>query len=155
MYAQDTSIDQVMPWPGFGYNGTGAGNHHFQGFFNKTSCGPIPLNAAKAWYLQGKLVTETSQRVQVDGSSPDGFAALAGASTSGTQVQVLLNNYQFDYDVVTEITAGMVSKNFMLCDYRLTVAEYQTTLGSYLECIRFSLPPTSRKWTYVSPGCIP
>lgn len=113
MYAQDTSIDQVLPWPGFGYNGTGAGNHHFQGFFNKTSSGPIPLNVAKAWYLQGKLVTETSQRVKIDGSSTDGFAALAGTSTNGTQVQVLLNNYQFDHDIATEITAKMVSKNLI------------------------------------------
>ncbi|KAL3462521.1 hypothetical protein BJX64DRAFT_288210 [Aspergillus heterothallicus] len=108
MFAQDTSIDQVLPWPGFGYNGTGAGGQPFQGFFKRSPSGPIPLNAAKAWLLQAKLVTETANRVKVAGSSEDGFAALAGVSTNRTKVQVLLNNYQFDYDIATEITAQMV-----------------------------------------------
>lgn len=109
MFAQDTSIDQVLPWPGFGYNGTGAGNHPFQGFFERRSSGPIPLNVAKSWLLQGKLVTETNNRVKVVGSSEDGFAVLAGVSTDRTKVQILLNNYQFDFDIATEITAQMVS----------------------------------------------
>ncbi|KAJ9246967.1 hypothetical protein DTO207G8_8427 [Paecilomyces variotii] len=108
IYAQDTSIEQALPWPGFGYNGTGADDQPFQGFFNRSSSGPIPLNVAKAWLLQGKLVTETSHRVKVNGSSEDGFAALAGISTDRTKVQVLLNNYQFDYDIAREITTKMV-----------------------------------------------
>ncbi|KAL3440141.1 hypothetical protein BJX65DRAFT_316954 [Aspergillus insuetus] len=108
MFAQDTSIDQVLPWPGIGYNGTGAGDQPFQGFFKRSSSGPIPLNAAKAWLLQAKLVTETANRIKVVGSSEDGFAALAGVSTNRTKVQILLNNYQFDYDIATEITAQMV-----------------------------------------------
>ncbi|PTU22259.1 hypothetical protein P175DRAFT_0529297 [Aspergillus ochraceoroseus IBT 24754] len=109
MYAQDTTIDQVLPWPGLGYNGTGAGKQPFQGFFNRSSSGPIPLNAAKAWFLQGKLVTETSHRVKVDGSSEDGFAALAGVSTKDKKLQILLNNYQLDYDIAKQITAQMAS----------------------------------------------
>lgn len=108
MFAQDTSIEQVLPWPGFGYNGTGAGDQPFQGFFQRSPTGPIPLNAAKAWFLQGKLVTETKHRVKVVGSSEDGFAVLAGVSTNRTKVQILLNNYQLDYNIATEITAQMV-----------------------------------------------
>ncbi|KAL4789336.1 hypothetical protein BDV19DRAFT_395154 [Aspergillus venezuelensis] len=107
MFAQDTSIDQVLPWPGFGYNGTGAGGQPFPGFFNRSSSGPVPLNAAKAWKLQGKLVTETRNRLNVTGSSEDGFAALAGVSSDASKVQVLLNNYQFDFDIATEITAQL------------------------------------------------
>lgn len=99
-----------MPWPGFGYNGTGAGNQPFPGFFNKSAAGtPIPLNAAKALLLQAKLVTETPYRVAVDGSSEDGFAVLAGHSADHTKVQVLLNNYQLDYDIVREVTSQIVS----------------------------------------------
>jgi hypothetical protein len=47
--------------------------------------------------------------VKVIGSSADGFAALAGISTDRTKVQTLLNNYQFDFDIATEITAQIVS----------------------------------------------
>jgi hypothetical protein len=109
MYAQDTSIAQALPWPGFGYNGTGAGNQPFQGFFQRSSTGPIPLNAARAWYLQGQLVTQTPSRLKVYGHSEDGFAAIAGRSPDGKKVQVLLNNYQFDYNIAKEITTQMVS----------------------------------------------
>lgn len=110
MFAQDTTIDQVLPWPGFGYNGTGAGDQPFHGFFNRSSSGPIPLNAAKAWLLQGKLVTQTPNRVKVVGSSADGFGALAGVSVDHAKVQVLLNNFQLNYNIATEITAQMVSQ---------------------------------------------
>ncbi|CAI7633555.1 unnamed protein product [Penicillium palitans] len=108
MFAQDTSVDQVLPWPGFGYNGTGAGDQPFKGSFNRSSSGPIPLNVAKAWFLQGKLVTDTKNRMNVFGSSEDGFAALAGISDDRTKVQILLNNYQFDFDIATEITTQMI-----------------------------------------------
>lgn len=111
MYAQDTSIEEVMSWPGFGYNGTGAGNQPFQGFFSKSSSGtPIPLNAAKAWLFQAKLIADTPYRVKVEGSSEDGFAVLAGRSANNTKVQVLLNNYQFNYDIAREITSQMVGR---------------------------------------------
>ncbi|RHZ51794.1 uncharacterized protein CDV56_104249 [Aspergillus thermomutatus] len=98
-----------MPWPGFGYNGTGAGAQPFQGFFNRSSSGPpIPLNAAKALLLQADLVTKTPKRVEAQGSSPDGFAVLAGRSADNKTVQVLLNNYKFDYDIALEITPQIV-----------------------------------------------
>lgn len=40
------------------------------------------------------------------GSSPDGFAALAGIDSSSTTVNILLNNYQPDYDIAREIAAA-------------------------------------------------
>lgn len=109
MYAQDTSIEQVMPWPGFGYNGTGAGSQPFHGFFNRSSNGPVSLNAAKALLLQANLVTHSRNRVEVQGSSDDGFVVLAGLSMDKTKLQVLLNNYQLNYDIATETTAQIVS----------------------------------------------
>ncbi|KAL4736112.1 hypothetical protein BDV11DRAFT_173227 [Aspergillus similis] len=109
MYAQDTSIAQAMPWPGFGYNGTGAGGQPFHGYFNRSASGPVPLNAAKALPLQADLVRETPHRIKVQrGSSEDGFAVLAGRSPNNATVQILLNNYQFDFDIAYEVTAQMV-----------------------------------------------
>lgn len=110
MYAQDTSIDQVMPWTGFGYGGYGAGNAYFKPWFNLSSDNEtVPLNVASAWKLQAELVMQTPIRVKLDGSSPDGFAALAGRSASRNQVQILLNNYQLNYDIPREIAAELVS----------------------------------------------
>jgi len=128
MFAQDTSIDQVLPWPGFGYGGTGAGSQPFQGFFNRSLSGPIPLNAAKAWLLQGRLVTETNNRLKVVGGSEDGFAALAGISTNLTKVQILLNNYQLDFDIATEITAQMVSYGNPTIFWSFITYSYDTRL---------------------------
>lgn len=147
MYAQDTSIEQALPWPGFGYNGTGADDQPFQGFFNRSSSGPIPLNVAKAWLLQGKLVTETSHRVKVNGSSEDGFAALAGISTDRTKVQVLLNNYQFDYDIAREITTKMVRTWTRTSVY--LYSNRVNLLGSYVEQVCFGISAHPRKWPLV------
>lgn len=109
MYAQDTVLERAMPWTGFGYGGTGAGNAPFQPWFNKSSSGtPIPLNVAAAWKLQGSLVLKTPQRVQLLGASSNGFAALAGRSNSGSLVQILLNNYQPNYDIAREFAAQLV-----------------------------------------------
>ncbi|KUJ07299.1 uncharacterized protein LY89DRAFT_742942 [Mollisia scopiformis] len=105
MYAQDTSLTQALSWTGFGYGGYGAGHAYFQPWFSLTSNNKtVPLNAAAAWKLQASLVTNTSQRLDLQGSSPDGFAALAGESESGEIVQVMLNNYQLDYDIVHHIS---------------------------------------------------
>lgn len=104
MYAQDTSLDQLMPWTGFGYGGTGAGDAPFQAWFNKSTV-PVPLDVADAWKLQWQLISATPQRVRLHGDSSDGFAALSGRSADGRQVQILLNNYQLDYDIVREIAA--------------------------------------------------
>ena len=65
----------------------------------------MPLNVAAAWKLQADLVLNTPDRLLLNGSSPDGFAALAGRSGSKDKVQVLLNNYQLNYDIVREIAA--------------------------------------------------
>lgn len=120
MYGQDTTIDQIMPWTGFGYGGTGAGNAPFQPWFNKTSDNnTIPLNVAAAWKFSGDLVTETPQRLQVDGISDDGFTALAGQSYSRSQIKVLLNNYQLDYDIIREIAAQSVGQPFSSLGSRL------------------------------------
>jgi len=95
-----------MPWTGFGYGGTGAGNAPFQPWFNRSVSGlPIALNVAAAWKLQGDLVVTTPQRLQLSGASGNGFAALAGQSAGRTRVQILLNNYQPNYDIAREIAA--------------------------------------------------
>lgn len=111
MYAQDTSIAQAMPWPGFGYGATGSAGTFFPGFFNKSSTGPVALPVARAWKLQGQLVSQTPYRVNVvRGHSEDGFAVLAGRSQNKAQVQVFLNNYQLDYDIPRSITSQLVSR---------------------------------------------
>ncbi|TIA78047.1 hypothetical protein D6C76_04300 [Aureobasidium pullulans] len=107
MYAQDTSLDRAMPWTGFGYGGTGAGNAPFQPWFNRSSATAIPLNVAAAWKLQGELVVSTPQRLQLSGSSSNGFAVLAGRSNTGSRVNILLNNYQPNYDIAREIARQM------------------------------------------------
>lgn len=109
MYAQDTSLAQAMSWTGFGYGGTGAGNAPFPPWFNHTSTnGAIPLDAADAWLLQSDLILHTPNRVSLIGSSSDGFAALAGISPSKTKINILLNNYQPNYDIAREIAAVAV-----------------------------------------------
>ncbi|PVH72060.1 hypothetical protein DL98DRAFT_596387 [Cadophora sp. DSE1049] len=107
MYSQDTPITQALPWPGFGYGAIGASGGKFRGFFNKSDSGkPIPLQVAKAWKLQGDLVTQTPQRIRViSGHDEDGFGVLAGRSNKRDKVQILLNNYQLDFNIPREITA--------------------------------------------------
>ncbi|KAJ5784504.1 uncharacterized protein N7503_009716 [Penicillium pulvis] len=106
---QDSPIDQAFTWPGFGWGGSGAGNASFAPWFKKSANGSaIALNQAAAWSLQAQLISATPERVQVEGSSNDGFAVLAGRSTTPDVVQVLLNNYQPDYDMVSEITNAML-----------------------------------------------
>jgi hypothetical protein len=115
MYSQDTSVNQILAWPGFGYGGYGAGNARFFPFFNKTSTNPaIPLNIAAAWKLQAELVLQTPVRVKLSGDSPDGFAALAGRSDHKDEVQILLNNYQLNYDIPREIAANIVCLYLLL-----------------------------------------
>jgi len=109
MYEQDISIDQLMAWPGFDYGGMGADEAYYFFFFNKTSTNKlIPLNIAAAWKLQASLVTQTPQRLQLDGHSSSGFAALAGRSNCQDQVQILLGNYQVNYDIPREIAGVLV-----------------------------------------------
>lgn len=109
MYSQDSSIDQAFTWPGFGWGGSGAGNASFAPWFKKSPNGSaIALNQAAAWGLQAQLISATPERVQVKGSSSDGFAVLAGRSSTPNVVQVLLNNYQPDYDMISEITNATV-----------------------------------------------
>lgn len=111
MYAQDTeNLEQTMPWPGFGYGGIGAGNQSFPPWFNKTT-GTTPLNVAAAWKLQADLVLDTPERLSLEGASSNGFAALAGRSEQTHEVQVLLNNYQLDYDIPRQIANGTVSRD--------------------------------------------
>jgi hypothetical protein len=103
MYAQDTSLSQAMSWTGFGYGGTGAGDAAFPPWFTPNTTNPLP--AAAAWLLQADLILHTPTRLALTGSSPDGFAALAGIDSSNTIVNILLNNYQPDYDIAREIAA--------------------------------------------------
>jgi hypothetical protein len=106
MYAQDTYLSQAISWTGFGYGGTGAGDAPFQPWFNRTASNPaVPLPVAAAWKLQAELVLQTPHRLSLEGSSSDGFAALAGLSGSKDKVQILLNNYQPDYNIAREIAA--------------------------------------------------
>ena len=111
MYAQDTSVEQAFTWTGFGYGGYGAGNAYFTPWFNNATSPPTPLNIAAAWKLQSSLVQDTPNRLSLQGSSPDGFAALAGRSISKNEVQILLNNYQLNYDIVREIANITVSRH--------------------------------------------
>jgi hypothetical protein len=85
-------------------------NATFAPWFEKSANGSaIALNQASAWVLQSQLLRETPERVSVEeGSSSNGFAVLAGRSSAGDTVQVLLNNYQPSYDMIREITDGMV-----------------------------------------------
>ncbi|KAK5119239.1 hypothetical protein LTR85_007853 [Meristemomyces frigidus] len=108
MYAQDTeNLQQTMPWPGFGYGGIGAGNQSFPAWFNKTADNAtVLLNVAAAWKLQASLVLNTPDRLSLDGASSNGFAALAGCSEGMDEVQILLNNYQLDYDIPRQIANG-------------------------------------------------
>ena len=116
MYGQDTSITQIIPYPGFGYGAMGAGGFDFPPFFIRSDAGPVPLAAAKAFKLQGNLVLKTPNRVKVSaGHSENGFAVLAGRSTDLATVQVLLNNYQLNYDIPKEIATRLVSFNSNLC----------------------------------------
>ncbi|KAL3496925.1 hypothetical protein BJX62DRAFT_232121 [Aspergillus germanicus] len=110
MYSQDSPITQAFTWPGFGWGGSGAGNATFAPWFEKSANGSvIALNQASAWALQAQLLCETPKRVSVEeGSSSDGFAVLAGRSSARDTVHVLLNNYQPRYDMIREITDGMV-----------------------------------------------
>lgn len=103
MYAQDTSISQALSWTGFGYGGTGAGNAPFQAWFNQNTTAALPV--ALAWKLQADLILQTPHRLRLSGSSSDGFAALAGRSPAQDKIQILLNNYQPDYDIAREIAA--------------------------------------------------
>jgi hypothetical protein len=110
MYSQDSPTAEAFTWPGFGWGGSGAGNATFAPWFEKSTNGSaIALNQASAWALQAQLLRETPQRISVEeGSSSDGFAVLAGRSLAGDTVQVLVNNYQPSYDMIREITDGMV-----------------------------------------------
>ncbi|CAI7612304.1 unnamed protein product [Penicillium glandicola] len=100
MYGQDADAERVMSWTGLGYGGYGWGNAYFQAWYNQTDSGDIALNAGSAWVLSGDFVTNTPNRLAVVGSSDNGFTALAGISSDEKEVQVLLNNYQVDYDIV-------------------------------------------------------
>ena len=111
MYAQSTSVDKLFSWTGFGFGGTGAGNAHFNSWFNLSSVdnSTIPLNVAAAWKLQAELVLNTPNRIGLESFDDQGFAVIAGAGmkmdSHQNMVQVLLNNYQLDYDIVREIAA--------------------------------------------------
>lgn len=109
MYAQDTSLEVIFPWAGFSYGGIAGASVFFMGFFNKTVDNEtLPLNAARAVSLQNTLIRDTPVRLQVDGHSPEGFAALSGVSEDGRKIQVLLNNYQLDYDLPRAISKAFV-----------------------------------------------
>ncbi|KAK4540359.1 hypothetical protein LTR36_009316 [Oleoguttula mirabilis] len=126
MYAQDAeNLQQTMPWPGFGYGGIGAGNQSFPAWFNKTADNAtVPLNVAAAWKLQAELVVNTPDRLELEGASPNGFAALAGGN-GGEEVQILLNNYQLDYDIPREIANGTVGRHSSASfAYTLTVRSF-------------------------------
>ncbi|KIW95009.1 uncharacterized protein Z519_04989 [Cladophialophora bantiana CBS 173.52] len=104
MYAQDTSVEHTILYPGLSYGGWGAGGFWYQGFFNKSAEDqPIPRNVAKAWVNYINFLNRTPNRLEVSGGSSDGFAVLAGRSNDTHQIQVFLNNYQLDYTVPQEI----------------------------------------------------
>jgi hypothetical protein len=115
MYAQSSTIAEMFSWTGFGFGGYGAGNAYFPGWFNRTlnsqnqTLGAVPLPVAAAFKLQKELVVTTPDKLELGRSSVNGFAVLAGKSEIGNVVNVLLNNYQVDYDVLREITAVLVS----------------------------------------------
>jgi len=149
MYAQDaTNLEQTMPWPGFGYGGIGAGNASFPAWFNKTADNSTtPLNVAAAWKLQADLVLNTPNRLQLQGDSPNGFAALAGRSGGDEEygeVQVLLNNYQLDYDIPREIANGTVCE---IVVWNVRGADRFT--ASHYQCIDGCVSAFAAEWAYV------
>lgn len=100
-YAQDApNLEQVLAWPGVGYGGLGAGSAIFEPWFkNISATEDEPLQAGAAWLLTGKLVSETPNRLSVQGVSSNGFAALAGRSNDTSVINIFVNNYQVNYDV--------------------------------------------------------
>lgn len=110
IYAQDTSIQHTILYPGLSYGGWGAGGFWYQGFFNKSASDqPIPRNIAIAWLNYMSLLNQTPNRLELSGSSADGFAAIAGRSDDNNTVQVFLNNYQLDYEIPREILTELAS----------------------------------------------
>lgn len=113
MYAQDTAIKHTTLYPGLSYGGWGAGGFWYQGFFNKSADNiPITRNIAKAWLNYVGFLSQTPNRLEVSGSSPDGFAVLAGRSNNSDQVKIFLNNYQLDYAIPQEIMTKLVGNCF-------------------------------------------
>ncbi|OJJ46531.1 hypothetical protein ASPZODRAFT_142343 [Penicilliopsis zonata CBS 506.65] len=110
MYGQDADVEQVMSWTGLGYGGYGYGDAYFQAWYTNTSNGDVATNAGAAWVLSGQFVTETANRLALTGSSPDGFTALAGISDEEDQVQIMLNNYQVDYDILRQNTVQLITE---------------------------------------------
>lgn len=109
MYAQDTSIKHTILYPGLSYGGWGAGGFWYQGFFNKsTDDKPLRRNIATAWLNYIQLLNRTPNRLELTGSSPDGFAALAGRSHDENKIQIFLNNYQLNRGIPQEITSELV-----------------------------------------------
>lgn len=110
MYAQDTAVEHTILYPGLSYGGWGAGGFWYQGFFNKSADDvPIPRNIAKAWVNFISFLNQTPNRLEVSGSSSDGFAVLAGRSNDTNQIQVFLNNYQLDYKIPQEVVTALAS----------------------------------------------
>lgn len=110
IYAQDTTIQHTILYPGLSYGGWGAGGFWYQGFFNKSASNqPIPRNIATAWLNYMSLLNQTPNRLELSGSSADGFAAIAGRSDDNNTVQVFLNNYQLDYKIPREILTELAS----------------------------------------------
>lgn len=121
MYAQDTSIEHTVLYPGLSYGGWGAGGFWYQGFFNKSADSqPIPRNIATAWLNYMDLLNQTPNRLELSGSSDDGFAALAGISEDKTKVHVFLNNYQLDYAIPEEIVTEIVSIQILAKRQKIT-----------------------------------
>ncbi|KAJ5715705.1 uncharacterized protein N7483_012886 [Penicillium malachiteum] len=127
MYGQDADAEQVMSWTGLGYGGYGWDDAYFQGWYNQTDSGDIALNAGAAWVLSGDFVTNTPSRLSVSESSANGFAALAGVSSNKTEVQVLLNNYQVDYDIVKVACTTFMQptiRNNTATSYKLEITNF-------------------------------
>lgn len=86
IYMQDTEIDKAHHYRG-DVHGGGVGG---MGLF---SDGSTPQ--ARAWVFQmngGMLLT--SRRLEVTGADQDGFTALAGANGDGSEVRILVADYQ-------------------------------------------------------------
>lgn len=122
MYAQSTPLAQALSWTGFGHGGYGAGHAWFHSWFNldgpaSNSSFPVPAGGAamprpiaSAWKLQASLVMVTPSRLSLSlpaSKEGDGFVALGGRDVKGGRVNVLVNNYQLNYDIPREITAAL------------------------------------------------
>ncbi len=133
--AQDADVEQCLPWVGVGYGFAGGGNAWFEAYYSKPTAGSKTdtINElGAAWQLSGKFLSETRQRIKLDGTQGC-FSGLAGISGTRNTVEILLSNYQFSDAMLVDMNKayysamGEESKQYMsLGENGLMAGEFYT-----------------------------